>query len=194
MAKKDAPPRWDRKMQQRLARGEAAALGELYDRFASLVHGLAHTVLGDERAADHITRDVFAHVWEHPDSYDPKQGPLRTWVATLTHRLAVQRLRATETAALAQAGDGSREELEHKVRHASVAARADYIVQSMPVPLRAALELAYFQRRDYRQTAADLGVTEDEARRRLRLGLQLLATAHDAGASPGAPPGYGGAA
>jgi RNA polymerase sigma-70 factor (ECF subfamily) len=193
MAKKDAPPRWDRRMQQRLARGEAAALGELYDRFASLVHGLAHRVLGDERAADGITRDVFAHVWEHPETYDPKQGPLRSWVAGLTHRLAVQRLRATETAALTQAGEGSAEELERKVRRASVAARADYIVQSMPTPLRAALELAYFQRRDYRQAAADLGITEDEARRRLRLGLQLLSTAHDTGA-PGAPPGYGGAA
>ncbi|MDO0934010.1 sigma-70 family RNA polymerase sigma factor [Streptomyces sp. DG2A-72] len=191
MAKKDAPPRWDRKMQQRLARGEAAALGELYDRFASLVHGLAHRVLGDERAADGITREVFAHVWQHPEAYDPKQGPLRSWVATLTHRLAVQRLRATETAALTRGG-GSTEDLERKVRQASVAARADYIVQAMPVPLRTALELAYFQRRDYRQTAADLGVTEDEARRRLRLGLQLLSTAHDAGA-PGAPPGYGGA-
>ncbi|MER5432691.1 sigma-70 family RNA polymerase sigma factor [Streptomyces sp. NPDC002588] len=190
---KDAPPRWDRKMQQRLARGEAAALGELYDRFASLVHGLAHRVLGDERAADSITRDVFAHVWEHPDTYDPAQGPLRTWVAALTHRLAVQRLRATETAALAEGGPGTTEELELKVRHASVAARADYIVQAMPAPLRAALELAYFQRRDYRQTAADLGVTEDEARRRLRLGLQLLSTAHDAPSS-GAPPEYGGAA
>ena len=193
MAKKDAPPRWDRRMQQRLARGEAAALGELYDRFASLVHGLAHRVLGDEGAADGITREVFLHVWENPEAYDPKQGPLRSWVATLTHRLAVQRLRATETAALTEGSGGSAEELERRVRRASVAARADYIVQSMPVPLRAALELAYFQRRDYRQTAADLGVTEDEARRRLRLGLQLLSTAHDAG-TPGAPPGYGGAA
>ena len=158
-------------------------------RAAALVRGRR----GDERAADGITREVFAHVWQHPDAYDPKQGPLRTWVAGLTHRLAVQRLRATETAALAQGGGGSTEELERKVRHASVAARADYIVTSMPAPLRAALELAYFQRRDYRQTAADLGVTEDEARRRLRLGLQLLSTAHDTGA-PGAPPGYGGAA
>ncbi|MFD3313329.1 sigma-70 family RNA polymerase sigma factor [Streptomyces sp. NPDC058656] len=186
MTKKDTPPRWDRKMQQRLARGEAAALGELYDRFASLVHGLAHRVLGDDRAADGVTREVFAHVWENPEAYDPKQGPLRSWVATLTHRLAVQRLRATETAALAQDGSGSTEELERKVRRASVAARADYIVTSMPAPLRAALELAYFQRRDYRQTAADLGVTEDEARRRLRLGLQLLSTAHDTGRSGGA--------
>lgn len=63
MAHRDVPPRWDRKMQQRLARGEAAALGELYDRFASLVHGLAHRVVGDEHAADAVTRDVFAHVW-----------------------------------------------------------------------------------------------------------------------------------
>lgn len=193
MAKKDAPPRWDRAMQQRLARGEAAALGELYDRFASLVHGIAHRVLDDEHAADRITHEVFAHVWEHPDAYDPKQGPLRTWIAALTHHLAVQRLRATGTAALAHGGAGTPEDLEHRVRRAAVAARADYIVQSMPAPLRAALELAYFQRRDYRQAATDLDVTEEEARRRLRLGLQLLATAHDTPA-PDAPPGYGGAA
>ncbi|MGC5566830.1 sigma-70 family RNA polymerase sigma factor [Streptomyces sp. FR-108] len=186
MARRDTPPRWDRKMQQRLARGEAAALGELYDRFASLVHGLAQRVVGDEQAADGITREVFAHVWENPESYDPKQGPLRSWVATLTHRLAVQRLRTTETAALADDDTDGTEELERKVRRASVAARADYIVTSMPTPLRTALELAYFQRRDYRQTAADLGVTADEARRRLRLGLQLLSTAQDA------PPGQGG--
>ncbi|AJP02508.1 RNA polymerase sigma70 [Streptomyces cyaneogriseus subsp. noncyanogenus] len=193
MANTEIPQRWDRKMQQRLARGEAAALGELYDRFASLVRGLAHRVLGDEDGADGITREVFAHVWQHPDSYDPRQGPLRTWLAALTRRLAVERLRATGTAALERGGPGSAEELERKVRRAAVAARADYIVQAMPVPLRAALELAYFQRRDYRQTAADLGVTEDEARRRLRLGLQLLATAHELGV-PGTPPGYGGAA
>ncbi|MFE5004286.1 sigma-70 family RNA polymerase sigma factor [Streptomyces sp. NPDC056696] len=185
---KETPTRWDRRMQQRLAHGEAAALGELYDRFASLVHGLAHRVLGDEDAADRITRDVFTHVWENPDAYDPKQGPLRSWIATLTHRRAVHRLRQTESAALVRSGEGTTEDLERRVRHASAAARADYIVTSMPAPLRAALELAYFQRRDYRQTAVDLGVTEDEARRRLRLGLQLLSTAHDSGA-PGTPPG-----
>ncbi|SDL12487.1 sigma-70 family RNA polymerase sigma factor [Streptomyces indicus] len=176
---KDAPPRWDRRMQQRLARGEAAALGELYDRFASLVHSLAHRVLDDEDAADRVTREVFALVWENPEAYEPKQGTMRSWIASLAHRQAVQRLRKEGAAALAEGGEGSAEDLERKVREASAAARADYIVTSMPAPLRAALELAYFQRRDYRQTAADLGVTEDEARRRLRLGLQLLSSAND---------------
>ncbi|MFD3943118.1 sigma-70 family RNA polymerase sigma factor [Streptomyces sp. NPDC058579] len=188
---KDTPPRWDRRMQQRLARGEAAALGELYDRFASLVHSLAHRVLDDDGAADQVTREVFGYIWENPDAYDPKQGNMRSWVAKLTQRQAVYRLRQTEATAYAETGEGSAEELEQKVRQASVAARADYIVTSMPAPLRAALELAYFQRRDYRQTAADLGVTEDEARRRLRLGLQLLSTANTRPLEGSSPPGYG---
>ncbi|GAA2483036.1 sigma-70 family RNA polymerase sigma factor [Streptomyces gobitricini] len=176
---KDTPPRWDRKMQQRLARGEAAALGELYDRFASLVHNTAHRVLDDESAADQVTREVFGYVWENPDAYDPRrEGAMRSWIAKLARSQAVHRLRQAEAKAYAERGGGSAEELEQKVRRAAVSARADFIVQSMPAPLRAALELAYFQRRDYRQTAADLGVTEDEARRRLRLGLQLLATAN----------------
>lgn len=178
-------------MQQRLARGEAAALGELYDRFASLVHSQAHRVLEDEEAAGQVTREVFGYIWENPDAYDPRQGPMRAWVARLTNTRAVRRLRESEAASLAPGDGGTSEELEQRVLRAAVAARADYIRSSMPAPLRAALELAYFQRRDYRQTAADLGVTEDEARRRLRLGLQLLSTAHTRPLEGSSPPGYG---
>ncbi|MFE2940280.1 RNA polymerase sigma factor [Streptomyces sp. NPDC059255] len=188
---KNTPPRWDRRMQQRLARGEAAALGELYDRYASLVHSLAHRVLDDDKAADRVTRDVFGHVWENPDTYDPRQGSLRSWVANVTQELAVRQLRETEREAFEASGEGSAEELEQKIRRASAAARADYIVRSMPKPLLSALQLAYFQRRDCRQTAEDLGVTEDEARRRLRLGLQLLSTASSRAGDDLPPPGNG---
>ncbi|MFC0600109.1 sigma-70 family RNA polymerase sigma factor [Streptomyces palmae] len=187
----DTPPRWDRKMQQRLARGEAAALGELYDRFASLVHHLAFRIMDDEQAADRITREVFAYIWEHPDAYDPRQGTFRSWVADLTHRQAVHRLREAETASLSAGDRVPSAAVEAKIRDASAAARADYIVTSMPAPLRDALELAYFHRRDYRQAAAALGVTEDEARRRLRLGLQLLSTANAGSPHTAGPPGLG---
>ncbi|MEU6014682.1 sigma-70 family RNA polymerase sigma factor [Streptomyces sp. NPDC047515] len=188
---KNAPPRWDRKMQQRLARGEAAALGELYDRFASLVHSQAHRMLDDESAADLVTREVFGYVRENPDAYDPKQGSMRSWVARLTHRQSVRRLCAEDGARGGEDGAAAPADPEERVRRATAAARADYIVASMPAPLRTALELAYVQRRDYRQTAADLGVTEDEARRRLRLGLQLLSTAHTRPLEGSSPPGYG---
>jgi RNA polymerase sigma-70 factor (ECF subfamily) len=169
-----APPRWERKLQQRLARGEEAALGELYDRYASLVHSLAFRVMDDDDAADHVTREVFGYIWENPDAYEPRDGSLRSWIAALTQRQAVHRLRQYE--------DGDRtdpEVVEARVREANTAARADFIVTSMPAPLRAALELAYRERLDYRAAAAGLGVSEDEARRRLRLGLQLLSTAAD---------------
>jgi RNA polymerase sigma-70 factor (ECF subfamily) len=171
-----APPRWDRKMQQRLARGEEAALGELYDRYASLVHSLAYRVMDDDGAADLITREVFGYIWENPDAYDPKHGSLRSWIATLTQRQAVHRLRQ-----LQNRGRSTPDEVEARVREANTAARADFIVTSMPAPLRAALELAYRERVDYRTAAAGLGVSEDEARRRLRLGLQLLSTAMEPG-------------
>lgn len=188
---KDAPPRWDRRMQQRLARGEAAALGELYDRFAALVHSQAHRMLEDEDAADQVTREVFGHVWEHPDTYDPRNGSMRSWVARLTHREAVRRLprrpgrgrgtrggRAGRGAGTAGAPrDRRRPRRLHRRLHARTAAGGP--------------ELAYIQRRDYRQTAADLGVTGDEARRRLRLGLQLLSTADARTPAGSSPPGYG---
>ena len=186
----DTPPRWDRKMQQRLARGEAAALGELYDRFASLVHSLSHRVLDDETAADRTTRDVFGYIWENPHTYDPKDGPMRSWIAGVTQRLAAGRLRRTHRESGPQSPE-RHEQIEEKVRAASTAARADYIVTSMPASLRAALELTYFQRRDYRQTARQLGVTDDEARRRLRLGLQLLSSAASH-SPPSQQPGPGG--
>lgn len=169
-----APPRWDRKMQQRLARGEEAALGELYDRYATLVHNLAHRVLDDDEAADLITREVFGYIWENPDDYDPKRGSLRSWIAALTQSQAVHRLRQH-----ASRGRSTATEVEARVRRANTAARADFIVTSMPAPLRDALELAYRQRLDYREAATGLGVSAVESRRRLRLGLQLLSTAMD---------------
>jgi RNA polymerase sigma-70 factor (ECF subfamily) len=167
----DTPVRWDdRKMRQRLVSGEAAALGELYDRYAPLVHSLAHRVLEDDEEADGVTREVFGHVWEHPDAFDPRRGSLRSWLAGTTRELATGRLRRRQRGRPA-------EQTEAKVRAAAIAARADYVATSMPASLRAALELAYFQRQDYRQAARQLGVTDDEARRRLRLGLQLLSSA-----------------
>lgn len=187
MAELEAPlsgPRWDRKTQQRLARGEAAALGELYDRYASLVYGLAQRVLEDEEKSDAVVAEVFSYLWQHPDAYDPRKGPLRSWLARVAHKHAVRRLRWADISGQEPRSPAEAEAAEERIRAVSAAARADYIVTSMPAPLRAALELAYFQRRDYRQTAADLGVSEAEARRKLRLGLQLLSSANAADRRP----------
>jgi RNA polymerase sigma-70 factor (ECF subfamily) len=155
-------PSWDELIQWRLARGEETALGELYDRFAPLVHGLAGCILDDRAAAQQLTREVFAHLWEHPGSFDPAQGSLRSWLGALTRRRALDRLRALHTD-------------DRELRARAGAARAQSAVESLPDPLRETLAVTYFDGRTYQETALRLGISEQDAKQRIRLGLQLLA-------------------
>lgn len=160
---------------RRLARGEEAALSELYDAHAPMVYGLALRLLDDEEAAGRVLAEVFADVWADPLAYAPERGPLRTLLTELAHRRAMRGLE--EPAADVLEPEAGPRPAEERARAASAAARADRVVTAMPGPLRTALELVYVRHRDYREAAAELGVSEDEARRRLRLGLQLLSTA-----------------
>ncbi|GAA2743165.1 sigma factor [Kitasatospora cinereorecta] len=80
----DRAPGSDRDLHRRLLRGEETALGELYDRHAPLVHGLAARTSDDEAAAEQLTREVFAHLWNHPEAYAPSTGPLRSWLGGWT--------------------------------------------------------------------------------------------------------------
>ncbi|WP_037573616.1 sigma-70 family RNA polymerase sigma factor [Phaeacidiphilus oryzae] len=187
MATPESPVRWDRQIQRRLARGEESALGELYDQFAPLVHGLAHRVLDDPDAAEQITREVFGYIWENPDAYDPGLGSMRSWIGNLTHRRAVDRLRQEHglrpsglPAAAGAAPDEDRAipaRLAEQVHAAATAARVQLIVGSLPRGVREAVLLAYFRGHTYEQAAAELGVSPATAKHRMRLGLQLLSTA-----------------
>ncbi|GAA1220213.1 sigma-70 family RNA polymerase sigma factor [Kitasatospora nipponensis] len=156
-------PDWDQQMRSRLARGEESALGELYDRLSPLVHGLAGQILADEQAAAQLTREVFGHLWEHPEEFDPAERSLRSWVGELTHRGAVERLRR---AALSP----------REIRERVAAAQVQFVVAALPPALREPLETTWFDRRTYQETARQLGISEQAARHRLRLGLQLLAS------------------
>ncbi|QMU74980.1 sigma-70 family RNA polymerase sigma factor [Streptacidiphilus sp. PB12-B1b] len=182
-----APLRWDRQIQRRLERGEESALGELYDQFAPLVHGLAQRVLNDTHAAEQVTRDVFAHVWEHPDEFDPACGSMRSWIGTLTHRRAVERLRGAQ-------GEGDEPQpdsrpiepacLEEEVVAQATAAHVQSVVASLPQALQEVLLLTCLGGRTYQQAAQELGVGAATAKHRMRLGLQLLAAALSTGSAP----------
>ncbi|MFI9270769.1 sigma-70 family RNA polymerase sigma factor [Kitasatospora sp. NPDC052896] len=154
-------PDWDQQMRSRLDRGEETALGELYDQLSPLVHGLAGRILADEAAAAQLTREVFAHVWAHPEEFDPGARSLRSWIGELTHRRAVERLRQSSLAAA-------------EIRARAAAARAQYVVAALPPSLRETIETTASECRTYQETARRLGISEQAAKQRLRLGLQLL--------------------
>ncbi|WP_035798677.1 sigma-70 family RNA polymerase sigma factor [Kitasatospora mediocidica] len=156
-------PDWDQQMRSRLARGEESALGELYDQLSPLVHGLAGRILADESAAAQLTREVFGHLWAHPEEFDPTERSLRSWIGELTHQRAVQRLRR---------GALDAEEISERVATAQV----QYVVAALPPTLRQTIETAWSDGRTYQETARQLGISEQVAKQRLRLGLQLLAS------------------
>ncbi|MFD0529539.1 sigma factor [Kitasatospora arboriphila] len=159
----------DERLALRLVRGEETALGELYDRFAPLVHGLALRVLDDQDAAEQLTRDVFAQVWTDPDRWHPEQGTLRSWLGgspTAARWRGCARAAATSTRS--PPGPPPRRPPRRRLA-ARPAARGH-----RPRPPRGPHLPGHRPR---------LGIGESAAKHRMRLGLQLvageLAASHD---------------
>jgi RNA polymerase sigma-70 factor (ECF subfamily) len=180
-----APPaapsgRWESEVCERLLEGEHAALGEVYDQFSSLVYGLAFRVIGDARAAEDVSQDVFVGLWERPGAFDPSRGSLRTWLGTLTHRRAVDYVRREEArrrrAERAAGTISVTPDVDEMAAALVTAERVRAALDVLPDDQRRAIELAYFGGQTYRDVARILGIPEGTAKSRLRLGLKKIAT------------------
>jgi RNA polymerase sigma-70 factor (ECF subfamily) len=178
------PSQWEGEVRARLVAGDEAALGEVYDQFSSFVHGLALRVIGDARAAEDITQDVFVCVWEKPAAFEPGRGSLRTWLATLAHRRAVDYVRREEARRRRAQRDANRSATTPDVEEMAIALvtaeRVRTALDTLPDEQRQAIHLAYFGGKTYRQVAEVLGIPEGTAKSRLRLGLRRIAMALEA--------------
>jgi RNA polymerase sigma-70 factor (ECF subfamily) len=175
---------WELSVRKRLASGDEGALGEVYDQFASFVYGLALRVIGDPRAAEDVSQDVFVTVWERPEAFDPERGSLRTWLGTLAHRRAVDYVRREEARRRRTERDAARRVSVPDVEEVAVALvtaeRVREALELLPEEQRQAIQLAYFGGKTYRQVAEVLGIPEGTAKSRLRLGLRRIADALEA--------------
>ncbi|WP_214415459.1 sigma-70 family RNA polymerase sigma factor [Sphaerisporangium fuscum] len=170
----------DRALHQRVVGGDENALGELHERLYPLVLGLALRITRDRAVAEDIVQEVFVTFWERPLAFDPDKGTLRSWLATIAHRRAVDHVRTEErrrvsalAPRLAEPDDPS--PLEEWVLAADEAARVRRAVSDLPGEIREAIELAYYRGRTYRQAAEELGLPEGTVKSRIRLGLRRLA-------------------
>ncbi|GAA5080154.1 sigma-70 family RNA polymerase sigma factor [Thermocatellispora tengchongensis] len=169
----------DRLLHQRVVGGDESVLGEIYDRLGALIFGLAVRVTRDRTVAEDITQEVFITFWERPLAFDPDRGSLRSWLATIAHRRAVDHVRAEERRKAGALGpklvDPRPPVPEEQVLDADEAARVREAVRRLPEGLRQVIELAYYGGRTYRQVARELGLPEGTAKSRIRLGLRTLA-------------------
>lgn len=167
----------------RMQAGDERALGVVYEQHASLVYGLARRVTRDEQLARDVTQDVFAYLWEQPGRVDLARGSVRTFLAVVTHRRAVDEIRRSERRSRAETAavvtsPMADESPETQVvdaaaqawRHERLAAVLDQLTENQ----RAAINLAYYDGLTYKQVAQVLGIPEGTAKSRLRLALSRL--------------------
>jgi RNA polymerase sigma factor (sigma-70 family) len=178
------PSDWERDVRDRIIARDDTGLTEVYDQFASFVYGLALRVIGDARAAEDVSQDVFVCIWQRPEAFDPQRGSLRTWLGTLTHRRAVDYVRREEARRRRAEREASRAvitpDVEEMATALVTAERVRAALDVLPTEQRRAIQLAYFEGKTYRQVAEVLGIPEGTAKSRLRLGLRRIAAALEA--------------
>jgi RNA polymerase sigma-70 factor (ECF subfamily) len=161
----------------RIATGDGSALRHLYVRYGSLVHSIAARVTQDRCAAEDVAQQVFIRVWERPTAFAPDRGSLHAWLATLAHGRAVDHVRRERAGRRREQQQlpAAPFDVEELATTLAVAARVRRAVDALPDDQRAAIVLAYYDAKTYRQVAATLDIPEGTAKSRLRLGLRHIA-------------------
>jgi RNA polymerase sigma-70 factor, ECF subfamily len=160
-----------------VARGDRAAFERLYDRVAGAVYGLVRKVLRDPAQSEEVTQEVLVDLWRTAASFDPERGSATTWVMTLAHRRAVDRVRSaqassdrdTKVARLehAPAFDAVAEAVEHRLEREQIV-RA---LGSLTDLQREAVTLAFYGGYTHVQISELLGVPLGTVKTRIRDGL-----------------------
>jgi RNA polymerase sigma-70 factor (ECF subfamily) len=85
--------REERQLMEKVLDGDDDAIRLLLARFGRPVYTLGLRLLGSREAAEELTQDVFVTAWKKAARFDATRGRLSTWLMTIAHNLAVDRLR-----------------------------------------------------------------------------------------------------
>lgn len=76
--------------------GDLPAFGELYDLTVARIFGLSRSILRNHSLAEEVTQDVYFEIWRRAARFDSNKGPAISWMLTLTHSRAVDKVRRAQ--------------------------------------------------------------------------------------------------
>ncbi|MEO8899648.1 MAG: sigma-70 family RNA polymerase sigma factor [Candidatus Dormibacter sp.] len=171
----------DDRMLDLLARGEPEGVEMLYDRYSGLAYTLAMRVLNDSGASEDVVQEAFLSIWRRASTYRSDRGSLRTWVCSIVHHRALDRLRgragrARQDVALEHAPvavtsvsdtwDRVADELEREEIHKALV--------ELSVEQRETIELSYFGGYSQTEISELMNVPLGTVKGRTRLALRKL--------------------
>ena len=164
----------------RVARGDTSAFEALYDQLANVVFGVIRRVLRDPAQSEEVAQEVLVEVWRTATRFDPDKGSASTWVMTMAHRRAIDRVRSAQAA----------HDREERVAHRDHVPPFDEVAEQVETRLeqeqvrrclsnltelqRESVTLAYYGGYTYREVGELLEVPLGTVKTRLRDGLIRL--------------------
>ncbi|WP_370325163.1 ECF RNA polymerase sigma factor SigK [Euzebya sp.] len=163
-----------------VAKGDAAAFAALYDMMSPQVYGVVRRVLRDPAQSEEVAQDVLVEVWRTAPRFDRSRGTARSWVLTIAHRRAVDRVRSEQASrdredrvgreSAERPFDAVADQVEQSLETEQVRAALDALTDVQ----REAIELAYYGGNTYREVAALLEAPVGTVKTRMRDGLIRL--------------------
>lgn len=179
-AEEQAPAARQQDLLERVARGDQQAFSELYDTISPRVFGLIKRLLRDHAQSEEVTQEVFLEIWQTATRFDPNKGGAATWMLTMAHRRAVDRVRASQASRVRDIRIGIR---DHKVDYDHVSEtvevrleheRVERAMARLTELQRQAVSLAYYGGYSHSEVAEMLSVPIGTVKTRLRDGMIRL--------------------
>ncbi|WP_307810932.1 sigma-70 family RNA polymerase sigma factor [Tomitella cavernea] len=164
----------------RLSGGDREAFADFYRVTSPRVYGMVLRVLRDPGYTEETVQEVYLQVWRTASSFDPARGSAMSWLITLAHRRAIDRVRSEQASTnrdnaygAADTTTGYDDVAEAVVRGDEQRAVADCL-ETLTAVQRSSVDLAYYGGLTYRQVAERLQVALPTVKSRMRDGLARL--------------------
>lgn len=161
----------------RVAGGDRQSFAALYDATSARVYGVIVRTLRNPSYSEETAQEVFLQVWRSAGDFSPDRGSALSWIITMAHRRAIDRVRSEQsgrlrdTAFVAASGSTPHDEVAETVAAQLESAEVRTCLDSLTDKQREAIELAYYRGLTYPQVAEKVEAALPTVKSRIRDGL-----------------------